>query len=286
MISDLMIASVVILSLAVLAGWLGLRLGRFLDRSRLVVFAGATLSSALYASFIVGRLELTQLLSVSSAILISNLTPILICFATGMAWTFPEQRGHRHTLIFSFAVSLSITFLFAPLLRAKVSPVVLAEPSRWSGDVCVQSHSATCGAAAAVTLLRHHGIEAEEAALIEQCLTSRGGTEPLGLYRGLMTQTRGGELMPKLADRQLNRWQSQQFPLIALVYFGDEVIQWGGGASPRLFGRRESGHAVVILKRLDNGKYLVGDPAFGETVWDAPTLQRRYTGQSLYLGPR
>ena len=86
------------------------------------------------------------------------------------------------------------------------------------------SHEATCGAAAAATLLNLRGIPATEQGMIRRCLTSRHGTEPLGLYRGLKLATEGLGPDVRVASHDPAEWiDENQLPNVALIQFALRV---------------------------------------------------------------
>ena len=147
----------------------------------------------------------------------------------------------------------------------------------------MQSHSATCGAAAAATLLLQHGIAVSEQDMIKACFTSSDGTEPLALYRGLKSHTQYRNVTPRLASRESTMWSElDQYPLVAFVSFRDDTT---AAETPftRILGRGAEGHAIVIFGCTPKGKFLIGDPAVGRTIWDKDLFHRRFSGQAIYL---
>ncbi len=284
---DVIASALGVLGLASLASVLGYRLGfRLRPSARLLVLAVVMLVASLYASLLVGRLELVSILPDGSAIFATNITPVLILFSVGLAWTIPSRHLRGRQVRFAAITALSIVFFFAPLLRPWLRPVVSDDITYYDHGVCLQSHSATCGAAAAATLLHLHGIDVSEHTMIEACLTSRDGTEPLGLYRGLASGSRTSHKAPNLASSNLSDWESLgQYPLVALVTFRHDM-EPTSGALRRMLGRDADGHAVVVFGRSATGDFMIGDPAVGRTVWDEATLHRRYCGQAIFMAER
>jgi hypothetical protein len=158
---------------------------------------------SLHASLIVGRLEIAHFFPSGTALFATNITPVLVAFAAGIAWSVPAPDFQRGQVRFVSMAALSFLFYLAPAIRPILKPVVSDEAARFQDGVCMQSHSATCGAAAAATLLLQHGIAVSEQEMIKACLTSSDGTEPLALYRGLKSQTRSRDVTPRLASRQV-----------------------------------------------------------------------------------
>ena len=284
---DLIAATLGVLGFAVLASVWGYRIGLGLQpRSCLSLFAAVILFASLYSSLVVGRLEITSLVSSGTAIFTTNVTPVLILFCVGLAWHLPNVKPRIHHLRVAAMAALSVVFFFAPLIRPWLRPVAMDEPPRFEDGVCLQSHSATCAAAAAVTLLQNHGVGVSESEMIQTCLTSCEGTEPLGLYRGLFNQTKSRSITPRLASTDSSLWQAQNmFPVLALVTFRDDVSAKSGSLN-RILGRQGDGHAIVVFGQSANGDFMIGDPAFGRTVWDQATFRHRFSGHAIYLAKR
>ncbi len=282
-----LIAVAALMAFGSLMAWVaGRSLGRHLEQARTPVFAMLVMLTSVYASAWVGRIENIAVFSHSSAVLLSNFTPILACFLAGFAWQIPGVPSPRGAVALSSMVLLGGVFLFAPILRPVLMPIELEPQSRWRGDVCLQTHDASCGPAAAATLLRLHGIEADERTMASDCLTSGAGTEPLALYRGLGVQTRHTSLHPRLASRRPEDWSRlDQYPVLAMVTppAAQTVPPSRSGQLRQLLGRSSEGHAVVVLEQLANGDYLIADPASGKRIWDPYLMSHFFSGQAIYL---
>ena len=116
--------------------------------------------------------------------------------------------------------------------------------------------------------------------MISACLTSRQGTEPLGMYRGLKLGAEGFDRDVKVASSDPNVWLMQnQLPNVALVRFANSThsgsIRW-------LLGPRGEGHAVVVLAH-DEAGWIIADPAMGRVRWSNADFKRRFTGDAIYL---
>jgi len=177
---------------------------------------------------------------------------------------------------------LAVAYVIMPVARSHFAPVEVAEESTWRGEVCVQSHASTCAPAAAASLLRLAGIKTNEQEMTRACLTSRHGTEPLGLFRGLVTAVKHSDRYPIVASTNPDDWTGRsQLPNIALVKFADAH----SNRSRRLLGPWGEGHAVLVLGRTSTG-WIIGDPAFGKTVWTDQDFRGRFTGEAIYMSPR
>ncbi len=113
--------------------------------------------------------------------------------------------------------------------------------SSWDGVVCRQSTGYSCGAACAATILRHHGIQAEEKEIALECFTYNGGTENWYIARALR-------------DRGLRvRFHTGCIP---------DAIPLPCIAGIRL---GKVGHFITILEDLSDS-YRVGDPLVGDRI--------------------
>lgn len=255
------------------------------SRSReTVVFLGVTAVAFVSAWSYFGRLIWAETIQSSSVLCWSNLTPVVLGFTAGLA---SHTHGLRYRMRPAAALALmllAVGFVATPIARPLFFPLSLDPNPRWKSDVLLQSHPASCAPAAAVTLLRHHGIDASENELAGVCLSSRLGTAPLGLYRGLhlLADRNGFEAI--VADQLPKEWlHKQQLPVAAIVHF--EALP-GDLIRNRFLGNRFSGHVVTILGCTDGGRWLIGDPAVGKVSWSEEELQQRITGEAIYLRPK
>lgn len=164
----------------------------------------------------------------------------------------------------------SISF---PPARAAIAPVQLQRAS-WRQSVCIQTHPASCGPAAAATFLRQHGIDVDERQMARACLTSQGGTEPLALLSAVEYVARTANYNVEVCSRQPRHWGTlAEVPILALVRFDKSIAPPGRGEE----------HVVMIRGRDKHGRWRVADPAFGWTRWSDETLCDRFTGDAIYL---
>ena len=284
---DLLVGILVITALSVLS----YVAGRVIRLSRVSVYFVASLLTCLFFAWTLsGKLGWAALMPGSSVVFWSNLMPILLCFAAGLASETPSRaRISRFSTVVALLL-LAAAYALIPYSRPVLAPVSLGEGSSWQGDVCLQSHPSTCAPAAAATLLRLSGIEAGEQELVRACLTSSYGTEPLGLYRGLALSTRG-PLVPRVADSDPLAWERRgELPNIALVRFEtpsreDHVLarHERRGSLRWLLGPRSEGHAIVVLGQDGDGNWQIADPAIGTTTWSRDEFLGRFTGDAIYL---
>lgn len=272
----------VIGALSVLAFAGGIHVSRRFDRVRPFLFAGSLLVALVYAWAFSGKLGWASVLPFATVVIWANLMPVLLSLAAGMALHSPRLSPWRRKITIGLLTGLAIAFTLTPMLRPKMAPLHVDSMGRWNGQICLQSHPASCAPAAAATLLRLSGIETTEKTLAVACYTSRHGTEPLGLFRGLSSTARQHAISPAIASTDPQQWSRLgQLPNIALVQF--ERI---GPQRPldRLLGPRE-GHAVVVLEHCPDGDWLIADPAFGKTTWSDEQFRKRFTGNAIFLAP-
>ncbi len=232
-----------------------------------------------------GRLLWAYVLPWPEVIFWANWMPAVLCFAAGLATAAPGlHRWHRPATV-TLLCSLAIGFLLGPLARPWLAPTGVDAQALigWRRGVCLQTHESSCGAASAATLLAQYDVTVDEAEMIDVCFTSRLGTEPLGLYRGLAIEGSRHGLHPRPTVGNPHRWQdSGQLPNVAIV----KISSVGNGRFGRWFGAPDERHAVVVLRRLRGGGWLIGDPAVGLVRWSDREMQTRFTGEAICLHRR
>ncbi|MGV3754025.1 MAG: cysteine peptidase family C39 domain-containing protein, partial [Verrucomicrobiota bacterium] len=181
---------------------------------------------------------------------------------------------------------LSLGLVVVSLLPVIRMVAGAAPPSeeKWSGEVCRQTHPATCSAAAAATLLRQHRFTASEREMIELCFTRKDGTSLGGLMRGLAVKVRDSEMQVKTAAlKPEDLKQRKTYPLILSMNLRQEVAdrelryenQWGWAVG--------QSHAVVLFGFTPEGEPIIGDPSVGKEVWSSKGLEELWTGAAVWL---
>lgn len=283
---DLATGILAITGLSVSASLVGRWVGLKFVRRRQLCFLVSLLLALGFAWSMAGRLFWAALLPTPSVVFWANLMPILLAFTAGISSTVVKLRhwGRPGTVV---AMSLmTIAYIVTPVMRPLVAPALIADKSSWRDDVCLQSHPSTCAPAAAATLLRSAGIDATEQMLLEPCLTSEFGTEPLGLFRGLAVLCQTRRVQPTVVTTDPLIWQSgDQLPNLSLVRFEESESASQAGLIPmNLFaGPQGEGHAIVVLGRDPRGNWIILDPAFGRTLWSDETFRRRFTGDAISM---
>lgn len=283
---DLLTAVLITAGLAIAAGVAGRRIGMRYHGARMPLFATFILVTTWYASSWNGRLENVLLFAVGPAILLSNLTPVMSFFLAGLAWEMPGIPKTRRVIGLGAFVTMAVALFLAPLVRPILKPAVASDLGHWKDGVCVQTHDATCGAAAVATLLRQFDRMVTEKELVGKCLTSADGTEPLAVYRALVIYANEFGHKPKLASSDPMSWQHlDQYPVLAMVspVDTDRTMPTHTGRLRSLLGRSSEGHAVVILGRDSEGNFVVGDPSNGRVIWSPRQMAGYFSGQAIYL---
>ncbi len=283
---ELCTAFVVIGSLATAAFFAG-RYVSASSRSPGLLIASSIVFSLLFCLSFHARLGWAKVIPMSGVVLWSNLTPIILVFSAGIAWNTTVLQRHLRTLIVSSLGLLAAAYLVSPIVRPWIDPPRVAAIGHSLGRICLQSHDSTCAPAAAATLLRLNGIDSNEKEMIDSCLTSQLGTEPLGIFRGLKLAIRNREHDVRIASRNPKSWGlNGQLPNVAMVHFPDNEFGPLGktvAVPSRFLGpRREAGHAIVVIGQT-NGKWTIADPAIGLVEWSDEELLNRFTGDAIYL---
>ncbi|MHB8900222.1 MAG: cysteine peptidase family C39 domain-containing protein [Thermoguttaceae bacterium] len=280
--NDLVTGYLIVAATSVLACCLGAFLVRWTQGIvRTLAIAILLVLVLAFASKIQGHLILAQWLPFSNVILVGNLTMVgAACFA-GVVLAWPSLPVWRRLL---FATCMWMVGMVALLHQMPRDPPPAG--NEWIDGVCMQSNRASCSACAAATLLSEHGIPADEAEMMELCLTGAGGTPTLGLYRGLKLKTAGTPYDVEVFRTDIESLlDSSRLPAILLVMLeldadADPRYQRDWGWIPGL------GHAVVYYGRAGNDRILVGDPSVGREKWTIDDLRVLWQGEGLRLRRR
>jgi len=210
----------------------------------------------------------------SYVVIVCNASVILIVAAAGLLVGTHCLSLRRERLAVFALCATAVWFVSAAAVRPILEPLRLEQRNQWVESVCLQSHDASCAPAAAATLLGLHGIAQTEHQMANACLTSRSGTLSLGLYRGLCIGARNSAFKPRVLVCAPNECPQSdlehRLPLLANVEF-----QSGEGA-----------HSVVLMKKLDDGDWLVADPAVGVQRWSDSFFRNCWKGEGIFLAAR
>ena len=187
---DLIIATMTIGIVSLLAFFAG----RQIRTKRTALVVGTIFTAFIFNTWLQGNLGWANLVSNSSAVLLSNFTPILVAFIAGFACHGLDLRRRFRPFAVITLSLVAAASLLAPIIRPAMAPPKISAEGEYKGLVVLQSHESTCAPASAATLLRLHGIETSEKEMVGSCLTSKFGTEALGLYRGIKLGCRNQDL--------------------------------------------------------------------------------------------
>lgn len=301
---DLWIAIGFIAAISALAFLAGRRLSLSVYHNKPLLFAECLVFSLVFAFGLSNRLSWASAFPTPAALCWSNWVPVFLAFSAGLAWGVSALRIRWRRGVSAALTMLGISFLALPVVRPHLFPLEIEEVVGWKDGICLQSHAASCGPAAAATLLHqtamltpakpttarltYGGGQWAETPLVSAerwmanaCLTSSQGTSSLGLVRGLRIAVAGSGHAVAVADQDPRKWASQsQLPNVAVVRFnnvrGDRPVR-------QLLGTDGEGHAIVVHSRTADGLWRVADPAVGWQLWSDERLARVFTGDAIYL---
>ncbi len=276
--SDIYVGILIMAAFAAVVFFAALRLTRSAPRSLCDLLALATvLCIVLYIRDLWDNMLLAKLLPYSNLIVVGNWFPLAVGFLAGLVFRRLPGRIWRK--------SLSMVSLFAIGVYSIARPLMGAPPrcgDRWQDQVSLQTTNATCSAACAATLLRAHGISANEREMAELCLT-RKGTYWQGLYRGLKLKTAQTPWAVEVFAGSVEELDEMLgSPAILIVRLDADasvsqhyIEEWGWipGVS----------HSTVFFGFLGDNMVRMGDPAFGREEWTRHDLQLLWQGQGLRL---
>ena len=287
--ADLLLAVAVqagVAALGVAVGVGSARLCRRGRRARELPLALAALAGGALALWLIAGREPTfaaGLLPVPAVIVYGNPAPLLGGVLAGLLAT---QRSVPAWRRLPLAAAVAAVGLFGPASTLLHEPPPV-RPQRSAG-VDLQTHPATCSAAAAATLLRARGVGGyTEKEMARLCLTGERGTPLLGVYRGLYlaAEASGSPLRPVFHRLTVDRLRARPelLPAVVSVRLTDEL----DAREPRY--RREWGwllgvtHSVVLFRFTGSGRVEVGDPGAGREMWSVEGLEELWVGDVLSL---
>lgn len=300
---DLWIAIGFIAAVSGLAFLAGRRLTLSVYHAKPLLFAECLVFSLVFAFGLSNRLTWANAFESPAALCWSNWLPVFLAFTAGLSLELTALRARFRRVVAITMTMLGLGFLVLPIARPQLYPIQLNEISTWKEGVCLQSSDASCGPAAAATLLHQtamvspspltfgdrHWARAPslsaERLMADTCLTSRQGTSSLGMVRGLRIAVAGSKHRVAIADTNPRAWRAKdQLPNIAVVRFAGELPSGPvRGPVRQLLGSDGEGHAVVVHSRTSDGHWRVADPAVGWRVWDDAFFRSVFTGEAIYL---
>ncbi|WP_182867411.1 cysteine peptidase family C39 domain-containing protein [Stieleria mannarensis] len=296
---DLGIAIGFIAAVAALAFVAGRRLALSVYQNKPLLFAECLIFSLVFAFGLSNRLSWAHAFPTPAALCWSNWVPVLLSFTAGLASEVSALRATWRRGVAGLMGVLAIGFLVLPVLRPQLFPIQVDQIAHWQDGVCMQSHEASCGPAAAATLLHQSAmltparltygggqwatapLPSAERLMADACLTSNQGTSSLGLVRGLRLAVAGSSHTVEVADQDPGMWVARgQLPNVAVVRFNDRRDRQ---PVRQLLGTDGEGHAVVVHSRTADGRWKIADPAVGWRYWSDEQFRQLFTGDAIYL---
>ncbi len=281
--SDIYLGLLIIALLAASLFAAGRRLSRTVGKRTAGILAlGALVILGVLFAVVNDRLFLAQLLPFSNALVLGNWVPLVGAFLAGLAGGRPALPLWRRLAPMCALVAVSLYALLSGL--AAETP---ATADVWTADgVCMQTSRATCSAAVAATVLRHHGVESTEEEMVRLCLTTEGGTTSLGLFRGLKIKTRGTPWDVRVVRTDVAGLRAMSdSPVILFV-----GLARGADADPRYeaqWGWRPGRRHTVILYGFAEGDMVdIADPDVGREQWRLEGIETLWHGEGLRLVER
>ncbi len=278
--ADIYIAIAILGALSIGAFVITARVAREWSGGRRVLVLAATVGAiAVFSLFVYDRLMLARVLPVSSVVVLGNVVPLLAAVVVALVWTVPGPGKLRRVVLLAMLLLATGRMLYRPLMGEK--PLC---GDAWEDEVCMQTTEATCGAAAAATLLSHYGVDATESEMVDLCLT-RQGTLRLGLYRGLRLKSPADRRVEVIRGDLGTLRSKATEPMVIFV-----GLRRGQKADPRY--ARDWGwtpglrHAVVLFGFTDDGMIDIGDPTHGREKWKVEALDVLWDGYGIRLSPR
>jgi hypothetical protein len=276
--ADLYLGVLIVLFAALLAGVGTYQLARRGWRWTVVALAVVSAAGlAFNVAYLRHSLWPARWLPFSNVMVLADPDPWLAAVLIGAgAALMPGTAARRSVLLVPLAIvclwgSYGGYFLSLPPLE-----------DRWTGPVCRQTSQATCGPAAAATLLAWYGVQSSEAEMAKLSMTTVDGTSTRGVYRGLKLKTRGTNLAVEPYFGKVDDLSKLGGPVLLFVRLDAKP-----GVDPRFEGKwgwkPGVAHVVVLYFCRRDGAYIMGDPATGPEYWDRNALETLWHGEGIRL---
>lgn len=231
-----------------------------------------------FAAKVQGRLIMARWLPFSNVVLVGNWTMLGAACLAGMILGWRPIPFWRRAVLGVALLGVGVHALLRQMPDGAPTPADM-----WADGVCLQSNRASCSACSAATLLTYFNIPANEAEMMELCLTGANGTPTLGLYRGLKLKASDASYRVEPFFSNVEELlAADDWPALLLV-----KLEIGTQADPRYedqWGWTPGlGHAVVVFGRVGRDRIDVGDPSVGREHWTIDDLCVLWQGEGLRL---
>jgi hypothetical protein len=274
---DLALCAMVLAALSGLLFWCSRRLAQRCPAWVSGLVAGFTLLATLaFVARCYGNLDLARVFPSTRVIVLSNLIPVGAAVLAGMVAGQQRIPAWRRSTTIGMLLGLAWYTVVHDLYAAAPRP---GNP-RFQNGASMQSTPDSCSVCCAVTLLLEHGITARESEMIDLCLTRRGGTPELGLFRGLKLKTERTPWDVQVLSCGPEAFlQPDAYPAILLV----DADAMDTGMDPPWWYVHRATHAVIACGITDSGKIAIRDPSAGSTSWTYEHFCQRWYGDGLRL---
>jgi hypothetical protein len=281
-VADIYLGLIIIYAFSAALVLAGLKVARSAPKWATILLAIVTLGLMFYSGTSWhDNLRLAEALPLTNLIVVGDVLPMEGGLLVGLAWPLIQGGRRRRLVVIVPLVCICLYQANWPLFAR--TPAV---GDKWRDGVCRQTSPATCGPAAAATLLQANSISATEGEMAQLCLTTSKGTSLLGLYRGLKIKTRD------------TAWDVRTFvgtrQELAAMIKGPVILsvglETGANVDPRY--AKSWGwipgvsHTVVLFHFDGDDRIEVGDPAVGRESWSLDDLDALWHGEAIYLTKR
>jgi hypothetical protein len=280
MMADLALALAVMTAVSIALFYLTCRLTRKLShKARVAVVAIVTAAIIAFSSFFFDSRWLLLILPFQAAIIYTNFFMPLFAILAGALWKSTRTPAWRRLPLI---VACAIFGYGSAVIAVTSRPPTCAD--NWKDAVCLQTSQSTCTAAAVSTLLRHHGIDANEQEMARLCLTRKRGTYLHGLYRGLRIKTQGTQYRVVVGSTTIDLLRDDVArPAILNVKLTKAVNQREPRYSKNWGWKVGIPHTVVLFGFKSANLFDMGDPGVGRELWNTQTLRDLWHGEYVYL---
>ena len=256
-------------------------IARKLPRSANVVLAGlSTAAMLLFGRFLTDSVWIADIVPARWLPVFGNWLPLLAGLLVGFGWEISSSDKRTKAMLFGALLLLSLVLPYRMLFQSR--PAVT---NQWQYGVCLQSTDATCGAAAAATLLSTVGISSTEEEMVNLCFSTWKGTSMHGIIRGLAVKLQGSEW--RVRAREMSVQDMEKLEASAILEVGLQngipedlryVTQWGW-----ILGVQ---HTAVLFGVMPDGNLDIGDPTTGREIWRPEALKVLWQGTAITLERR
>lgn len=259
---------------------LGMRLARSMRRPALNILVVVVAAFAsIHFLFLRDSILMTRLLPFSNVVVLGNWLPLMAGLLGGIAWRRMPGGILRR---FAYLAPLFVLTLWAAYGQ------LLGKPPRcrdvWDKGVCIKTTRVSCSGAAAATLLKMHGIDANENEMSRLCLTRKEGTSTHGLFRGLKKKTTGTEWDVEAFHCSLDELRDivKEGPALLSVW-----LEVGADVDPRYIDpwgwTPGLPHSVVLVQFTEDDRIEMADPAVGREEWSMESMHVLWHGDGMRL---